>query len=70
MGGDALKAWSVTLKPRYTSSANLIGPSADPMAYWTLAVFPESFALGTLPLTHRSELVIRNGSESIRVQGL
>lgn len=40
------------------------------MAYWTLAVFPESFAPGTLPPTHRSELVIRNGSESVRVQGL
>jgi len=39
------------------------------MAYWTLAVFPESFAPGTLPLTHKSVLVIRNESESMRVQG-
>lgn len=67
--GDALKAWFETLNPRNPSSANWIGPSADPTAYWTLAVFPEGFAPGTFPPTHKSVLMIEYGTRSMGAQG-
>jgi len=37
------------------------------MAYWTLAVLPDSVAPGTPPPTHKSVLVIGNEKRSIRI---
>ena len=67
-GGErrhVLKAWPGTLCPRKSRSAYWIGPWADPMAYWTLAVFPEGLAPGTAPPTHKSVLMIGNKTRSV-----
>jgi len=54
---DLQKDWLETLYCANSKSAVIIGPSASPTAYWTLAVFPVVFAFGTESAAiHKSEL--------------